>query len=213
MCVEKGKSHLHRACILRCFEEKDWVSEIPSFVVSCRHRSLSLFSLIPALQHWLSSHQMENMPPETQHPTRQPYTTASCQERGPESTTYFLYEAAATRLKHVGWALPTAPQHCYGLQGKGCNSHYGQLEHPVAAGHHNFGRLGLPPSLQARKPRAASLTLAQVLMTQGGICCLLCLLCSSHADSVPLYPTAGSWVAFNLTLQQEKGTRQVSCSY
>lgn len=60
---------------------------------------------------------------------------------------HFHYKAAATRLKHRRWALPTAHcQHCYGLQGKGCNSHCGQLEHPVAAGHQNLGRVDLSPS-------------------------------------------------------------------
>ncbi|KAF2982498.1 hypothetical protein EK904_003930 [Melospiza melodia maxima] len=53
--------------------------------------------------------------------------------------------------------LSQQKEHCHGLQGKGCSSHCGQLERPVAGGHHNLGRVGLSPSSASKKAESSFL--------------------------------------------------------
>lgn len=138
---------------MSCFEEKDCVFWNSIFCCLLQ----TPFFFVPLLSHTCFA-ALTIKPPDGEHattdqdPTRQPHTTTSCQERGPESTTCSR-KAASTRLKHVGWALPAAPQHCYGLQGNGCNSHWGELEYPVAAGHHNLGRVSLSLSCASKKAK------------------------------------------------------------
>lgn len=97
---------------------------------------------------------MENTPPTDTRSNQA--ALHQCKLPGKETRKHhFLCRAAATRLKHRGWALPVAPQFCHGLQGKGCNSHCGQLEQPVTAGHHSLGKVGLFPSSASKKAESS----------------------------------------------------------
>lgn len=119
--------------------------ECSSCMVSCGHPSaLYLFCLIPALQHWQLSHQTMNTPPQTQEPSRQPYTSASSL-LGKETRKHrFLISGSqpstTASLKGVGWALPPARQHQHRVLGKDQNRRRGEPDHPVTPGHHSLGR-------------------------------------------------------------------------
>lgn len=89
--------------------------EILSFVVSCRHRSFSyLFSLIPALQHWLLSHQMENMP--HRHKIQPGSLTSPQACRKGDQKAPLALQSSSHKAETVAWALPAAPQHCQGCR-------------------------------------------------------------------------------------------------
>lgn len=139
-----------------------------------------------------------------------------------------LYLSSLTPpLQH--WPLRHQMEPCRGLQGKGCNSHCAQLEHPVATEHHNLGRVGLSLSSASKKAESSFLDPGLIIYdtTMGSLLWTTATSPFFQPQGIPstpssrLYPsmqiqclctTSGSCLAFNLTLQQEKSTRQVSCS-
>lgn len=125
--------------------------EILSFVVSCRHCSFSyLFSLIPALQHWLLSHQMENMP--HRHKIQPGSLTSPQACRKGDQKAPLALQSSSHKAETRGMSTASSPTTLPGLQGNGCNSHWGELEYPVA-GHHNLGRVGLSISCASKKAK------------------------------------------------------------
>lgn len=171
MGVVNGKSHLPTACIVSCFEERlGFWNSVFCFLL------WTAFFFVPLLSHTCFA-ALTIKAPDGEHAavdTRSMQTALHHHKLPGKGIRkhHFLYKAPAPRLKHEGWALPTALQHCYGLQGKGCSSHCGQLEHPVAARHHNLGRVGLSPSSASKKAESSFLDPGPSIMTQQrGVCC------------------------------------------